>query len=180
MPHAHAQAYEIYIKCGATRRADLLLVWRDMHLLSQEHQDRYEGSEINVSHGSTARTVAIFIARGNLPNAYRKAGAFVNNGDERSALLSTASRKRRMHRLARYEEVNYLFLNSHWQEAVMRLQSDIDALAAIEEDAKAMLKRIGLPDDAHKLEVVVFLRQIVDFATYMDSVDRFIEAPINA
>lgn len=29
----------------------------------------------------------------------------------------------------------------------MRLQSDIDALAAIEEDAKAMLKRVGLPDD---------------------------------
>lgn len=28
----------------------------------------------------------------------------------------------------------------------MRLQSDIDALAAIEEDAKAMLKRVGLPD----------------------------------
>lgn len=27
----------------------------------------------------------------------------------------------------------------------MRLQSDVDALAAIEEDAKAMLKRIGLP-----------------------------------
>ena len=37
----------------------------------------------------------------------------------------------------------------------MRLQSDVDALAAIEEDAKAMLKRIGLPDDAVKLEVVV-------------------------
>ncbi|WP_323160454.1 hypothetical protein [Pseudomonas fluorescens] len=45
----------------------------------------------------------------------------------------------------------------------MRLQSDIDALAAIEEDAKAMLKRIGLPDDDQKLEVVVFLRQIIDW-----------------
>ncbi|AJP52204.1 hypothetical protein [Pseudomonas simiae] len=60
----------------------------------------------------------------------------------------------------------------------MRLQSDIDALAAIEEDAKAMLKRIGLPDDAQKLEVVIALRQIVDLATYMGSADRFIEAPI--
>mgnify|MGYP003606407753 CR=1 FL=1 len=59
----------------------------------------------------------------------------------------------------------------------MRLQSDIDALAAIEEDAKAMLKRIGLPDDARALEVVVFLRQIIDLATYMESADRFIEAP---
>ena len=51
----------------------------------------------------------------------------------------------------------------------MRLQSDIDALAAIEEDAKAMLKRIGLPDDAQKLEVVVFLRKNVDLATSMVS-----------
>ncbi|WP_181381828.1 hypothetical protein [Pseudomonas prosekii] len=53
----------------------------------------------------------------------------------------------------------------------MRLQSDIDALAAIEEDAKAMLKRIGLPSDAQKLEVVVFLRQIIHLATYMESTD---------
>lgn len=59
----------------------------------------------------------------------------------------------------------------------MRLQSDIDALAAIEEDAKAMLKRIGLPDDEQKLEVVVFLRQIIDLATHMESADRFIETP---
>lgn len=51
----------------------------------------------------------------------------------------------------------------------MRLQSDVDALAAIEEDAKAMLKRIGLPDDAMKLEVVVFLREVIDLASYMDS-----------
>lgn len=62
----------------------------------------------------------------------------------------------------------------------MRLQSDIDALAAIEEDAKAMLKRIGLPDDDQKLEVVVFLRQIIDLATYLDSADRVIETPIIA
>lgn len=62
----------------------------------------------------------------------------------------------------------------------MSLQSDIDALAAIEEDAKAMLKRIGLPDDGLKLEVVVFLRQISDLATYMESADRFIETPIIA
>ena len=60
----------------------------------------------------------------------------------------------------------------------MRLQSDIDALAAIEEDAKAMLKRIGLSEDAQKLEMVIVLRQIVDLATYMESADRFIEASI--
>jgi hypothetical protein len=59
----------------------------------------------------------------------------------------------------------------------MRLQSDVDALAAIEEDAKAMLKRIGLPDDAVKLEVVVFLREVIDLASYMDSVHRIVEAP---
>jgi|GEM_PF-1568894 len=51
----------------------------------------------------------------------------------------------------------------------MRLQSDVDALAAIEEDAKAMLKRIGLPDDAVQLEVVVFLREVIHLASYMDS-----------
>ena len=62
----------------------------------------------------------------------------------------------------------------------MRLQSDIDVLAAIEEDAKAMLKRIGLPDDDRKLEVVVFLRQIIDLATYLESADRVIETPIIA
>ena len=48
----------------------------------------------------------------------------------------------------------------------MRLQSDIDALAAIEEDALMMLERIGLPDDEQKLEIVICLRQIVDLATY--------------
>jgi hypothetical protein len=51
----------------------------------------------------------------------------------------------------------------------MRLQSDVDALAAIEEDARAMLKWIGLPDDAQKLAVVVFLREITDLATYTES-----------
>ena len=85
-----------------------------------------------------------------------------------------------MCRLAWYEEVRYLSLISPWQEADMRLQSDIDALAAIEEDAKAMLKRIGLPDDDRKLEVVVFLRQIIDLATYLESADRVIETPIIA
>ncbi|MBS4090763.1 hypothetical protein [Pseudomonas rustica] len=59
----------------------------------------------------------------------------------------------------------------------MRLQSDVDALAAIEEDAKAMLKRIGLPDDGQKLEMVISLRQIIDLATYINSADRFSEAP---
>jgi hypothetical protein len=85
-----------------------------------------------------------------------------------------------MWRLAWYEEVRYVSLISHWQEAEMRLQSDIDALAAIEEDAKAMLKRIGLPDDDQKLEVVVFLRQIINLATYLESADRVIETPIIA
>lgn len=59
----------------------------------------------------------------------------------------------------------------------MRLQSDVDALAAIEEDARAILKRIGLPDDAVKLEVVVFLREVIDLATYMESRHRLVEAP---
>lgn len=59
----------------------------------------------------------------------------------------------------------------------MRLKSDVDALAAIEEDAKAMLKRIGLPDDAVKLEVVVFLREVIDLASYMASGHRMIESP---
>ena len=62
----------------------------------------------------------------------------------------------------------------------MRLQSDVDALAAIEEDAKAMLKRIGLPDDAVKLEVVVFLREVIDLASYMESGHRIVEASSSA
>jgi hypothetical protein len=59
----------------------------------------------------------------------------------------------------------------------MRLQSDVDALAAIEEDAKAMLKRIGLPGDAQTLEVVVFLREVIDLASYMESKHRMVDAP---
>jgi len=59
----------------------------------------------------------------------------------------------------------------------MRLQSDVDALAAIEEDAKAMLKRIGLPDDAVKLEMAVFLREVIDLARYMESAHRIFEPP---
>lgn len=57
----------------------------------------------------------------------------------------------------------------------MRLQSDIDALAAIEEDACAMLKRIGIPDDTQKLEVLICLRQIVDLATYRKQIDEYSE-----
>lgn len=57
------------------------------------------------------------------------------------------------------------------------LQTDVDALAAIEEDAKAMLKRIGLPDDAVKLEVVVFLWEVIDLASYMESAHRVVEPP---
>ncbi|MFW9099608.1 hypothetical protein ACOI8A_05610 [Pseudomonas sp. P4795] len=48
----------------------------------------------------------------------------------------------------------------------MRLQSHIDALAAIEEDAQTMLKRLGIPDDKQKLEVVICLRQIIELAGY--------------
>lgn len=55
----------------------------------------------------------------------------------------------------------------------MRLQSDIDALAAIEEDARAMLKRIGIPEDKQKLEVVICLRQIIELATYRQAIDLF-------
>jgi hypothetical protein len=54
----------------------------------------------------------------------------------------------------------------------MRLQSDIDALAAIEEDAHAMLRRLGIPDDKQKLEVVICLRQIIELATYRNAIDR--------
>lgn len=55
----------------------------------------------------------------------------------------------------------------------MRLQSDIDALAAIEEDALMMLKWIGLPDDKQKLDIVICLRQIVDLASYRKKADEF-------
>ncbi|QGA51096.1 hypothetical protein [Pseudomonas brassicacearum] len=58
----------------------------------------------------------------------------------------------------------------------MRLQSDVDALAAIEEDARAMLKWVGLPDDAQKLAMVVFLRQVIDLATYTESAGLLSEA----
>ncbi|APV41829.1 hypothetical protein PFAS1_21705 [Pseudomonas frederiksbergensis] len=58
----------------------------------------------------------------------------------------------------------------------MRLQSDIDALAAIEEDAHTMLKRIGIPSDKQKLEVVICLRQIIELATYRKAIDRYSES----
>ncbi|WP_431144987.1 hypothetical protein [Pseudomonas alvandae] len=51
----------------------------------------------------------------------------------------------------------------------MRLQSDVEALAAIEEDARAMLEWVGLPDSPQKLAIVVFLRQVIDLATYTES-----------
>ncbi|WP_256582001.1 hypothetical protein [Pseudomonas sp. Irchel s3a10] len=40
-----------------------------------------------------------------------------------------------------------------------------------------MLKRIGLPDDAVKLEVVVFLREVIDLASYMASAHRVVDPP---
>lgn len=55
----------------------------------------------------------------------------------------------------------------------MRFQSDIDALAAIEEDAQMMLKYLGIPDDKQKLEVVICLRQIIELATYRQAIDQF-------
>ncbi|EZP62661.1 hypothetical protein [Pseudomonas sp. RIT357] len=57
----------------------------------------------------------------------------------------------------------------------MRLQSDIDALAAIEEDALMMLKWIGLPDDRQKLEIVICLRQLIDLATYRKEIREYSE-----
>ncbi|MFJ7311803.1 hypothetical protein ACIQVE_03365 [Pseudomonas sp. NPDC098747] len=57
----------------------------------------------------------------------------------------------------------------------MRMQSDIDALAAIEEDARMMLKWIGLPDDQQKLDIVICLRQIVDLATYTQTIGDYSE-----
>ena len=58
----------------------------------------------------------------------------------------------------------------------MRLQSDIDALAAIEEDAQMMLRWIGLPDDRQKLEIVICLRQIIDLATSRKEIDEYPES----
>jgi len=57
----------------------------------------------------------------------------------------------------------------------MRLQSDIDSLAAIEEEAQLMLRRIGLPDDKQNLQVVICLRQIIALATYRKEIDRYSE-----
>ena len=57
----------------------------------------------------------------------------------------------------------------------MRLQSDIDALAAIEEDAQMMLRWIGLPDDRQKLEIVICLRQIIDLANYRKKISEYSE-----
>jgi hypothetical protein len=48
----------------------------------------------------------------------------------------------------------------------MTLQSDTDALAAIEAEAERLLKQLGLPDDKQKLEVVIGLRQIIAIARY--------------
>jgi ABC-type methionine transport system ATPase subunit len=48
----------------------------------------------------------------------------------------------------------------------MTLQSDTDALAAIEEEAERMLKLLGLPDDRQKREVAIGLRQIIAIARY--------------
>ncbi|MFJ7811130.1 hypothetical protein ACIQYQ_09845 [Pseudomonas asiatica] len=48
----------------------------------------------------------------------------------------------------------------------MTLKSDTEALALIEEKAQAMLKKIGLPDDQMKKEMVICLRQIIVIARY--------------
>lgn len=48
----------------------------------------------------------------------------------------------------------------------MTLKSDTEALASIGEEARAMLKKIGLPDDPVKKEVVICLRQIIAIARY--------------
>ena len=53
----------------------------------------------------------------------------------------------------------------------MTLQSDTDALAAIEEEAERMLKLLGLPSDKQKLEVVICLRQIIAIARYRSDLD---------
>ncbi|WP_256804548.1 hypothetical protein [Pseudomonas putida] len=53
----------------------------------------------------------------------------------------------------------------------MTLKSDTEALASIEEEAQAMLKKIGLPDDHLKKEVVICLRQIIAIARYRKGLD---------
>ncbi|MCE5976673.1 hypothetical protein [Pseudomonas sp. JR33AA] len=51
-------------------------------------------------------------------------------------------------------------------EVAMTLKSDTEALASIEEEAEAMLKKIGLPDDHLKKDMVICLRQIIAIARY--------------
>ena len=51
-------------------------------------------------------------------------------------------------------------------EVAMTLKSDTQALASIEEEAEAMLKKIGLPDDQLQKEMVICLRQIIAIARY--------------
>jgi len=48
----------------------------------------------------------------------------------------------------------------------MTLKTDTEALASIEEEAEAMLRKIGLPDDHLKKELVIGLRQIIAIARY--------------
>lgn len=48
----------------------------------------------------------------------------------------------------------------------MTLKSDTEALASIEEEAQAMLKKIGLPDDSLKKDMVICLRQIIAITRY--------------
>lgn len=59
----------------------------------------------------------------------------------------------------------------------MTLQSDTDALAAIEEEAERMLKQLGLPDDKQKLEVVIGLRQIIAISRYRSDLSLGEDAP---
>lgn len=51
----------------------------------------------------------------------------------------------------------------------MTLKSDTEALASIEEEAQSMLKKIGLPDDQLKKDMVICLRQIISIARYRKS-----------
>ncbi|MGH8379303.1 hypothetical protein [Pseudomonas sp.] len=53
----------------------------------------------------------------------------------------------------------------------MTLQSDTEALAAIEEEAERMLEQLGVPDDKQKREVVIGLRQIIAIARYRSDLD---------
>lgn len=58
-------------------------------------------------------------------------------------------------------------------EVAMTLKSDTEALASIEEEAQAMLKKIGLPDDHLRKDMIICLRRIIAIARYRKGVGAY-------